>query len=217
MPWLTSWQRFVRVAILLIAAIGVLSARSSNEVIPQHQDLSSFPVNIDRWEGTSISLTPGTLGALGAGDFLVRDYRRSPQEPRVNLYIAFFPSQRTGDTIHSPNNCLPGAGWAPIESGHVPIRSSDGSTVSINRYIIGKGQDRDLVLYWFQAHGRITPSDYWARIYLVTDALRMNRTDGALVRILTPIVNRNDAAPAEARAAEFINRIVPMLDSYIPR
>ena len=166
--------------------------------------------------GTDLGIDRATLEVLGPGDFLLRDYLRSPSEPAVNLYLAYFPSQRTGDTIHSPQNCLPGAGWVPVESKHILLPTADGARISINRYIISKGISRELVFYWYQAHGRVTPSEYWAKIYLVTDAISMNRTDGALVRIVTPIANVDDEA-AQVRASEFTQQILPLLDSYIPR
>jgi EpsI family protein len=211
-----SWQRFLPVALLLAACAALLQARSNNESVPPHKDLASFPKVIEAWHGTDLGIDQATLEVLGPGDFLLRDYLRSPSEPAVNLYLAYFPSQRTGDTIHSPQDCLPGAGWTPVESKHISLPTVDGARISINRYIISKGLSRELVFYWYQAHGRVTPSEYWAKIYLVTDAIRMNRTDGALVRIITPIANVDDEA-AQARASEFTLQILPQLESYIPR
>src|SRR4029077_5978683 len=128
----------------------------------------------------------------------------------------FFPSQRTGDTIHSPKNCLPGSGWAPTQSGYTDLRRPDGSTITVNRYLIAKGSEQDFVLYWYQAHGRVTPSEYWAKIFLIADSIRRHRTDGALVRVVTPIGNGTEES-AEVRALEFTHQVLPLLDSYIPR
>ena len=214
---LSSWQRFLPVALLLAACAALLQARSHKENIPPHKSLSSFPKAIDDWHGTDTGMDPATLKVLGPGDFLLRDYRRSSSEPPVNLYLAYFPSQRAGDTIHSPQNCLPGAGWTPVESKRLSLPTGYGTTMSINRYILAKGLSREMVLYWYQAHGRVTPSEYWAKIYLVTDAISMNRTDGALVRIVTPIVNVDDEPAAQSRASEFTQKTLPLLDSYIPR
>jgi EpsI family protein len=137
-------------------------------------------------------------------------------EAPMNLYIAFFPSQRTGDTIHSPRNCLPGAGWVPTESGRIWIPTPAGKSIEANRYIVTQGLDRMLVLYWYQSHGRVTPSEYWAKYYLVADSLRLNRTDGALVRVITAIGRGEDAQKAEARAVKFSEAILPKLNKYIP-
>src|SRR5437764_9538068 len=113
--------------------------------------------------------------------------------------MAYFPTQRTGSTIHSPQNCLPGSGWVPVEFSRVevPLRGSD--NIRVNRYVIGKGLDRMLVIYWYQAHGRVVASEYWAKFYLVEDAIRMNRSDGALVRLMTPIGQNESAASAQQR------------------
>jgi EpsI family protein len=212
---LTTLQRFLPVMLALAATTGLLQARNRKEILPEHPDLTSFPISIRQWEGIEIAFSPAELEVLGPGQFLSRDYRRSSVEPPVNLYIAFFPSQRTGDTIHSPKNCLPGSGWTPLESGYTTLRG-DNFTISVNRYLVSKSAEQDLVFYWYQAHGRVTPSEYWAKVFLVTDAIRMNRSDGAMIRIVTPIL-RNDTAAAEARATEFTENLVPLLDAYIPK
>lgn len=212
-----SWQRFIPVVLLLGACAAFLQARSTKEAVPPHENLASFPKTIEAWHGEDVVLDQATLDVLGPGDFLMRDYVRSSSEPVINLYLAYFPSQRAGDTIHSPQNCLPGAGWTPVESKQIAFAAGNGTTIPINRYIIAKGPSRELVFYWYQAHGKVTPSEYWAKIYLVTDAIRMNRTDGALVRVITPIENASDEGAAQARASEFTQRVLPLLDSYIPR
>lgn len=212
-----SWQRFLPVALLLALCAALLQARSGKESVPAHKPLASFPQAIEGWQGRDLAIDQATLEVLGPGDFLMRDYFRSLTEPPVNLYVAYFPSQRSGDTIHSPQNCLPGAGWTPIESKYLPVTTASGAIISINRYIIAKGPSRELVFYWYQAHGRVTPSEYWAKIHLVTDAISMNRTDGALVRVITPIEDAADEPAAQTRALEFTQHILPLLDAYIPR
>jgi EpsI family protein len=212
-----SWRCFLPAALLLAACAALLQARSVKEYVAPHKALASFPKVIEGWRGRDLGMDQATLDVLGPGDFLMRNYFRSAPEPAVNLYIAYFPSQRMGDTIHSPQNCLPGAGWTPVESKYISFPRGDGTTISINRYIVSKGLDRDLVFYWYQAHGRVTPSEYRAKFYLVADAIDMNRTDGALVRIVTPVGNAEDEAAAETRASKFTQRVLPLLDSYIPR
>jgi EpsI family protein len=135
----------------------------------------------------------------------------------VDLFLAYFPSQRTGDTIHTPKNCLPGAGWTPLESGRVALERPDGPAIRVNRYVIGKGTDHMLVLYWYEAHGRAVASEYWAKFYLVADAIRLNRTDGALVRIITPWLSGENLDTAQQRAVDFAGSILPLLDNYIPQ
>ena len=214
---LGSWWRITPVVLLLAAAALTLRARDRAEILPAHEDLAAFPMQVGGWLGTPLTLTQSQLDVLGPGEFLLRDYRRSAVEPPVNLYIAFFPSQRTGDTIHSPKNCLPGAGWTPIKSSHMDIRRDNGSDISVNRYIIAQATNRSLVLYWYQAHGRVTASEYWAKFYLVADAMRMNRTDGALLRIVTPLLSGESEQSAQTRAVAFTHRVLPLLDRFIPR
>ena len=214
---LVSSRRFVPVAILLAATAALLEARSLTETVPPHRNLIAFPVSVDAWRGTDVPLTQRELAVLGPGEFLVRDYQRLPEELPVNLYIAYFPSQRSADSIHSPRNCLPGSGWTPLESDRFELKREGRESLVMNRYIVAKGLNRELVFYWYQAHARVTPSEYWAKIYLVTDAIRMNRTDGALVRVVTPIESQDDESVAHARALAFTQQILPLLDSYISR
>jgi len=213
---LSTWQRFVPVALLLAATALLLNGRDRNELLPAHEELSSFPVHVGQLKGRDFELSSDELEVLGPGQFLLREYAGSASEPPLSLFIAFFPSQRSGDTIHSPKNCIPGSGWIPITSGRIPLQRADGSIISINRYVIGKGNDRDLVFYWYQAHGRVTPSEGWAKYFLVKDAIELNRTDGALIRVVVPVEGGDEGA-AQAEGLQFIRQILPLLDSSIPR
>ncbi|HXW55889.1 MAG TPA: EpsI family protein [Candidatus Cybelea sp.] len=211
------WVRFGSAAILLLAAISVLRLRDNAEILPAHRALSSFPEQIGDWQGFPLPITTGEQKVLGPGDFLLREYRSPTAPAPVELYVAYFSSQRTGDTIHSPKNCLPGAGWSPLESGRLEISNADGSTMSVNRYIVAKGLNRALALYWYQAHGRVTASDYVAKFRLVEDAIRLNRTDGSLVRVVVPFADNHGERAAQATALVFIARMEPTLQQYIPR
>lgn len=215
-----SWLRFGSAVLLLLLAALFLQLRSRAEVVPPHKPLADFPMQFGNWSGRDVPMSPTVLASLGPGDFLTRVYAQpAGQTPRTDLYIAYFPSQRAGDTIHSPKNCLPGAGWAPLQSSHMLLRHPGGGPpLEVNRYILGMGDQRMLVLYWYQAHGRAVASEYSAKFYLVADAMRMNRTDGSLVRILTPIaVGRESTEDAERRVVGFADWVVPRLDDYIPR
>jgi EpsI family protein len=217
--------RFGIAALLMLATALVLQAHSRGEYFPPRNSLSSLPSQIGGWTGTDDVIDQQTLDILGPGEFLMRDYEKagpaestqSPPQPWINLYIAYFPSQKAGDTIHSPNHCLPGAGWVPTSREIVAISRADGSSFPANRYVVGKGTDRELVLYWFQAHGRAVASEYWAKYYLVSDSVRMNRSDGSLIRLITPMLENESAASAQARVMQLGSQIIPLLDSYIPR
>jgi len=206
-------------ALLMIGMTAVfLHRRSRNELIPAREPLRSFPLQLSGWSGTEISIPQDQLDVLGAGDFLLRIYRnKAVQEPYVDLFIAYFPSQRAGDTIHSPKNCLPGAGWSPVESNRVSVSLPGPEPFPANRYVIAKGEDRQLVLYWYWAHDRAVASEYWSKFYLVTDAMRLNRSDGSMIRITTPLLRGESIDTAQQRLLAFGSKVVPQLNPYIPR
>ncbi len=137
--------RFGIAAVLMLATALVLQAHSRSEYFPPRASLSSLPLQIDGWKGTEEALDQQTLDILGPGEFLVRDYENAspsqpqpePQpEPWINLYIAYFPTQKAGDTIHSPNHCLPGSGWVPTAREVVQIARPGGSSFPVNRYVV---------------------------------------------------------------------------------
>jgi EpsI family protein len=209
--------RFILAAGLIAFTAILLQARGRTEIIPARLPLSSFPEQLGDWKGKDIPLDKDTLDVLGPGDFLVRDYYAPDQPEPTNLYIAYFPSQRTGDTIHSPKNCLPGAGWAPVENDRITLVLPGHDPFPANRYVIAKGDARQLVLYWYWAHDRGVASEYWAKYYLVRDSIVMNRSDGALVRLVTDMFPGETPDAAQQRLLPFTTAIVPLLDDYIPR
>jgi len=213
-----SVARFLPAAFLLIATAIFLQARTRGEVFPPRQPLPSFPLQLGSWEGTDIAIDDDALQVLGPGDFLLRVYRDEQYtQPPLDLFIAYFPSQRAGDTIHSPKNCLPGAGWLPVQSSRTMLSMANHAPFPVNRYVIAKGEARQLVLYWYWAHDRGVASEYWAKYYLVADSIRMNRSDGSLVRLKTVMSPGESADSAMQRLLPFAERILPRLDDYIPR
>ena len=212
---LNAWLRFALVAALILGTALLLNARGRFETVPHPEKVASFPMTVGGWAGSDAAMSPEVLEVLGPGDFLSRFYLR-PRVPYVDFFVAYFSSQRTGDTMHSPRNCLPGAGWTFSESQRMELRPANHEPVRVNQYVLSKGTERLVVLYWYQAHGRVVASEYWAKFYLVADAIRMNRTDGALVRIITPITGGESAEAATQRAAAFANAAFPNLNRYIP-
>jgi EpsI family protein len=206
------------VAVLLLAGTAiVLQARNGAENIPSRPPLGSFPRSLDGWHSTDLALTQDVLDVLGPGDFLLRNYSDPQGGADVALFIAYFPSQRAGDTIHSPKNCLPGAGWAPIQTGRITLNVPGHDPFEVNRYLIAKADERQLVLYWYWAHDRAVASEYAAKFYLVTDAIRMRRTDGALIRLSVPLRPGESEVEAEQILTARAGSIVPLLNTYIPR
>ena len=163
-----------------------------------------------------MQIDQGTLDILGAGDFLSRVYTLSGRTQPIGLFVAYFPTQRTGVTIHSPKNCLPGSGWTFESSQYVNLNDSNGKAHRVGEYIISNGENRQFVIYWYQAHGRSIANEYLAKVYLVIDAIRLNRTDGALVRVITPIDSIGGTRAARPRAEAFAEQLIPMLPRFIP-
>ncbi len=208
--------RFGMTAVLLLVTASALQAHARGEYFPPRAAINSLPSQIDGWTGTDEPLDQQTLDILGPGDFLMREYENGNQ-PSIDVYLAYFPTQKAGDTIHSPNHCLPGSGWVPTSREIVWLSNADGASFPVNRYVVSKSGERLLVLYWFQAHGRAVASEYWAKYYLVADAIRMNRSDGGLVRLITPMAHDESAEAAQARIMQLGSKLIPMLDQYIPR
>jgi len=213
-----STLRFILASAIIAAAAIFLHAHSSSEVFPPRLPLRSFPIQLGSWEGTDVTIEKDVLAVLGPGDFLLRVYQnREQNEPYVDLFMAYFASQRTGDTIHSPKNCLPGAGWSPVESTRVTLSLPGHAPFPANRYVIAKGDSRNIVLYWYWAHDRGVASEYWAKYYLIADSISTNRSDGSLVRLSSQMYRGETPEAAEQRLIPLASRIVPLLDAYIPR
>lgn len=166
--------------------------------------------------GSDLPIDQETRDVLGAGDFLSRLYLQDKHKEPISLFIGYFPSQRTGQTIHSPKNCLPGAGWVFESSSAVDLVDAEGRSHRVGEYIISDGEARQFVLYWYQAHGRSVASEYMAKIFMIVDAIRLNRTDGALVRVITPMASGDDPAAARQRAEAFTRQLAPLLPRFIP-
>jgi EpsI family protein len=201
--------------ILLFVAAFFLHTHTRAEVLPPRKGLALFPAEIGPWTGTTLTIPSEDLSILGPGEFLERLYH-GPNQTDIDLFIAYFPSQRTGNTIHSPKHCLPGSGWTPIQSSVIHVPWGNGKILNANYYVLQLGLNREVVIYWFQSHGRTVASEYWARLYLVEDSLRLNRSDGALVRVITPLAAQESVQDGKQRALAFTKRILPLLGGYIP-
>lgn len=203
------------IAILLATAI-LLGMRSTNERIPPSQPLSDFPTTVDGMTSQEVPIDSETRGVLGDGEFLSRLYTDGRQPP-VQLFVAYYKSQRAGDTIHSPRNCLPGSGWDPVDFQTVRIPVPSGPPIVSNRVVVASGSRRQLVLYWYQSHGRTLASEYWARYYMVSDSIRLHRTDGSMIRLVSPVMkDKESEADAQARLEKFAGQIAAELPRFVP-
>jgi EpsI family protein len=209
--------RWVVVVLCLCAASTALMAFNRAERVPVRESLAAFPMDLASWHGDRApAFTARILHELGVDDYLNATYRGSARE--IGLYVGYYASQRQGDAIHSPANCLPGAGWQPESTGLLPIQVANGAAVNVNRWVIRKGDEQQLVLYWYQSHGRVVASEYASKVHLVMDAVRLNRTDAALVRVITPITDNSPAAyaAAEQAAVSFVRSMFPQLVRFVP-
>lgn len=195
-----------------ILAAGILATRSINAAPApeEHRALRDFPATFAGWHGQYLPFDDGT-DDLGVDDFTNREYFGGDRP--IELYIGYYKDQRAGDAIHSPKNCLPGSGWEPVRSTRLEIGSA-ASPATVNEYIVQQGEQSDLVLYWYQTHGRIVASEYAAKFWLVADGVRGRPTDGAMIRIWTTA--RDGEEHAEARAVEFARQVYPEVTNFLP-
>jgi EpsI family protein len=188
------------------------------EELRPRQPLQTLANEIGRWTGRDApKFSDDVLAVLGADDLLNR-YYLSAREPAVSLYVGYYRSQREGDTIHSPMNCLPGAGWLPVSNDRASIAiAGRDAPIVVNRFVIRKGADRQVVLYWYQSHGRVVASEYWSKAYMVYDAVRSHRSDAALIRVISPVLpSEEGTAAAERRVTEFVQALFPHLEAHLP-
>lgn len=204
------------VSLILVLHAVFFYTLSHGEAVLLVRPLADFPKEVGAWRTVEEGvLDQETLRILKADDYLTRDYASPSSHLVANLYVAFFRTQRTGQAPHSPKNCLPGGGWVPSSSSivDVPVPGRR-EPIQVNQYIVSKGPARDVVLYWYQSHGRVVASEYTAKIYVVADALRYHRTDTALVRVIVPVTGSDDDAVRAAR--EFIGSFFSPLAQFLP-
>lgn len=206
----------------LLATTAYLARAAKAEPTPMRSPLATLPLAIGEFRGrVEPPLADEVLAVLKVDDYTVRSYTK-PGHGSVGFYVGYHATQRQGASIHSPLNCLPGAGWTPAEQGRrtLDVRDAQGRArrIEVNRVVIERGLDRQLVLYWYQSHGRIVASEYWGKVYSVVDAIRYNRTDAALVRVIAPILTTGGEGvdAAEQLAVEFAREVFPALTEHLP-
>jgi EpsI family protein len=206
--------RLVVTAAVLLGAFVLLHSVSHGEPVVPHQPLRDLPYTIGTWSGQERPLSEPVVQAVSVSDYTNRVYFRDGSAP-VQLYVGYYGSQETGDTIHSPKNCLPGSGWDPVHSSFATVSVAGGRQIVVNEYLIQQDENKQLVFYWYQGRGRVNASEYAGKFWMVVDAISRNRTDGALVRLITPIIDNE--ASARARLVDFTQDIFPQLDELIPK
>jgi len=213
--------RIVTAVLVLQAALLYSAVRP--EVVPPSRPLDAMPTTLGSWRLVQTGvIEKEVLDVLKADDILNGVYCNSAHpdcantgQGSANLFVAAFRTQRNGKTPHSPKNCLPGSGWVPLSSGEIAIDVGRAAPITVNRYMIAYGSQRELVLYWYQSRNRAVANEYKAKFWVMADAIRLNRTDTALVRVVVPVVNR-DEAQAQATATDFVKSFYSTLLHYLP-
>jgi len=200
--------------IILLAAAVTEYALPRTEVAVPHPPLQNLPLAIGGWTAEDIPIDAHLVAASRVDSYLNRVYRQGPAG-EVGLYIGYYKSQRAGDSVHSPKNCLPGAGWQPVHSSRIMLPLQPGLPAAVNLYTVENEHERFVVLYWYESHGRMIASEFFAKYYTIRDAMLLHRTDATLVRIMVPATD--DEARARQSAIAFAILIAPRLDEVIPR
>lgn len=213
--FLKSRAAIVLTAFLLIQG-SLFYGFSRGETPPVYRPLDGFPTQVGSWSMVQQGVMEQEVkDVLRADDYVTRDYAASPTKV-ANLFVAFFKTQRAGQTPHSPKNCLPGSGWiwtvSDAISVNVPGRVEP---IIINRYIVSKGESRSVVLYWYQSRDRVVASEYRAAAFVAWDALRYNRTDTSLVRVVVPII-KGQQDDATQIGIEFVQSFFSTLRQFFP-
>jgi len=189
---------------------------SRGETPPVARSLETFPTDLGKWRMIQQGvMEPEIKDVLRADDYVTRDYAASNTQV-ANLFVAFFKTQRAGQTPHSPKNCLPGSGWVWTVSDTIPVTVTGRETpIEINRYVIAKGEDKAVVLYWYQSRDRVVAKEYQAAAYVASDALRHNRTDTSIVKVTVRILNNQEEAATQT-GIDFIQSFFATLRQYFP-
>jgi EpsI family protein len=183
---------------------------------PLLKPLSEFPLKLGQWTGTIARFDEQVYEVLGVDDSILVNYR-SGYGKHVQLYIGYYQSQREGDIIHSPKNCMPGAGWKIIDTSltELGISNKNGNPVSVLKLTLQNGPKKQTVLYWYHSRGRVITSEYFQKVYLVIDAIFRQRTDGSFIRLIAPIGPEGEEINLN-HLKQLAQDLYPLLDDFIP-
>ena len=211
-----SWRFAALLAVLLLSGIVINLWERAGEASVERRSLQQFPAQVGQWRqtGADTRFDKETEQVLRADDYLSRNYA-GPDGRTASFYVGYYATQRNGATYHSPLNCLPGSGWTMNDPATIEIKPANGApSFEANRYIIENGNDKQLLVYWYQGRGRKVTSEYWGKIYTVIDSLKRRRSDGAMVRIMLPLGSSEESALAAAAA--LAAQVAPLLPAYVP-
>jgi len=216
-PLKNKYARILTVFLLLEGTV-FYAVAFRDENVPQVRPLSEFPARAGSWTMMQdVKIEPEIQDILQADDLLNRVYVNRVNNTAAYLFIAYFRTQRSGQAPHSPKNCLPGSGWEPVESAPISIDVPGRSEpIRSNRYLVEHGQEKSVVLYWYQSHDRIIASEFAAKFWLVADSIKYRRSDSSLVKVVLPVAN-GDSGAATRSAVEFVQAVFPDLARQLPR
>lgn len=216
LSFLKTWPARI-LTLVLIAQAALFYSLSHGEPVPLARSFEQFPTQIGNWTMTEQGVMEDEVKQVLRGDdYLTRTYADRNLGVAANLFVAFFRTQRTGQAPHSPKNCLPGNGWIQTRSDELPVTVAGRSEpIVVNRYVVQKGDDKSMVIYWYQSRDRVVASEYKAKFFVIADALRYNRTDTALVRVVVPLVSNREDLSTQV-AVNFIQTFYPTLRQYLP-
>jgi len=206
----------VVILLLLVSTVASQLIEDREEKVRERLNFSEFPMTVGEWNGKQGSIEQIYLDALKLDDYIIADYVNNNQQ--INFYVAYYASQRSGSSTHSPRACIPGGGWKidKLTQKQLDISLPSGEPLNVNRLVIKRGEHNQLVYYWFQQRGRVITNEYLVKWYLFWDALTKNRSDGSLVRLTMFIEPGHDLAEADDKLTEFSRKIVPILGGYVP-
>ncbi|MFI4890056.1 MAG: VPLPA-CTERM-specific exosortase XrtD [Steroidobacterales bacterium] len=205
------------IALLVGLIVATLVIPRPAEVIPQRSSFVQFPMELGEWRGHRQSLDAVFTDQLQMDDYVLADYVNSAGSA-VNFYVSWYNSQRKGEAVHSPRACLPGGGWQirDFDQRTLDGVSINGEPLRVNRAVVELGNQRQIVYYWFLQRGRIVDNEFAVKWYLFWDALTRHRTDGAMVRLVTPVSVTSSEAQGDERLVDLAKRIAPLLSQYVP-
>lgn len=206
---------WILLALLLTSGAIINLWQRAGETSVSRNSLKDFPAQLGQWrqQGGDQRLDDETLRVLRADDYLSRNFESNGRV--ASFYVGYYATQRTGATYHSPLNCLPGSGWTLTEGPRVAITPANGGpSFEANRYIVQNGNDRELMIYWYQGRGRATASEYWGKIFTVVDSVRRRRSDGAIVRVMVPVGDSEEKA--RKAATELASEAAAQLPPFVP-
>jgi len=211
-----SFKRTIIASIIMISTMICVHYMSYSEDVKLNKPFPTFPKKIGEWTGKEEHFDQAVYDVLGVSDSYLADYFNH-EGSNVQLYIGYYKSQKEGQQIHSPKNCMPGSGWNITETSleDITLKGDVSKKIKVIKLLLEKDRQKQVVLYWYQSNGRFISSEYAQRIYMVVDSVTKHRSDGSFIRLISPVIN-NDEEMAVKHLKDFTSELIPILKEYIP-